>query len=169
MITYVIILFVVYMQFKNCWIIEVKVDEEFVLATSLIFSWLRVQVIEDADLLKPPVKYFFITPLIFFVIFAICLEHFSSQDTSKDRENKELYPRICNCRVVLSLAGLQSSFIIVLLTESRHSGIQSCARYNIDRNRQKSFTCDTHDLSSKQGVFICGFSFMLDSLQHILV
>src|SRR3990172_8539723 len=74
MITYVIILFVgVYAVLKLLNKLNFKVDEEFVIATiPYIFMGSVFRVIEDADLLKPPVKYFFITPLIFFVIFAIC-------------------------------------------------------------------------------------------------
>jgi len=74
MITYVIILFVcVYAVQKLLNKFRIKIDEEFVLATiPYIFMGSVFRVIEDADLLKPPVKYFFITPLIFFVIFAIC-------------------------------------------------------------------------------------------------
>jgi len=74
MITYVIILFVgVYAVLKLLNKLSIKIDEEFVIATiPYIFMGSVFRVIEDADLLKPPVKYFFITPLIFFVIFAIC-------------------------------------------------------------------------------------------------
>ncbi len=74
MITYVIILFVgIYAVLKILNKLRIKVDEEFVIATiPYIFMGSVFRVIEDADLLKPPVKYFFITPLIFFVIFAIC-------------------------------------------------------------------------------------------------
>ncbi len=74
MITYVIILFGgVYAVLKLLNKLKFKVDEEFVIATiPYIFMGSVFRVIEDADLLKPPVKYFFITPLIFLVIFAIC-------------------------------------------------------------------------------------------------
>lgn len=74
MITYVIILFVgVFAVQKLLNKLRIKVDEEFVLATiPYIFMGSVFRVIEDADLLTPPVKYFFITPLIFFVIFALC-------------------------------------------------------------------------------------------------
>ncbi len=74
MITYVIILFAaVYAVLKILNHLKIKVDEEFVIATiPYIFMGSVFRVIEDADLLKPPVKYFFITPLIYFVIFAIC-------------------------------------------------------------------------------------------------
>jgi len=74
MITYVIILFVgIYAVLKLLNKLRIKVDEEFIIATiPYIFMGSVFRVIEDADLLKPPVKYFFITPLIFFVIFAIC-------------------------------------------------------------------------------------------------
>ncbi len=74
MITYVIILFAgVFAVLKLLNKLRIKVDEEFVIATiPYIFMGSVFRVIEDADLLKPPVKYFFITPLIFFVIFAIC-------------------------------------------------------------------------------------------------
>ncbi|MCZ7358315.1 MAG: DUF63 family protein [Candidatus Methanoperedens sp.] len=74
MITYIIILFVgVYAALKLLNKLKIKVDEEFVIATiPYIFMGSVFRVIEDANLLKPPVKYFFITPLIYFVIFAIC-------------------------------------------------------------------------------------------------
>ncbi len=74
MITYVIILFAgVYAVLKLLNKLRIKVDEEFVIATiPYIFMGSVFRVIEDADLLKPPVKYFFITPLIYFMIFAIC-------------------------------------------------------------------------------------------------
>ncbi len=74
MITYLIILLVgVYAVLKLLNKLKIKVDEDFVIATiPYIFMGSVFRVIEDADLLKPPVKYFFITPLIYFVIFAIC-------------------------------------------------------------------------------------------------
>ncbi|TRZ89586.1 MAG: DUF63 family protein [Methanosarcinales archaeon] len=74
MITYVIILFAgVYAVLKLLNKLRIKIDEEFVIATiPYIFMGSVFRVIEDADLLKPPVNYFFITPIIFFVIFAIC-------------------------------------------------------------------------------------------------
>lgn len=74
MVTYVIILFAsVYGVLKLLNKLSIKIDEEFVIATiPYIFMGSVFRVIEDANLLKPPVKYFFITPLIFFVIFAIC-------------------------------------------------------------------------------------------------
>jgi len=74
MITYVIILFAgIYAVLKLLNKLRIKVDEDFVIATiPYIFMGSVFRVIEDADILKAPVKYFFITPLIFFVIFAIC-------------------------------------------------------------------------------------------------
>ncbi len=74
MITYLIILFIgVFGVLKLLNKLKIKVDQEFVLATiPYVFMGSVFRVIEDADLLKPPVKYFFITPLIYFVIFAIC-------------------------------------------------------------------------------------------------
>ncbi|VVB90148.1 Uncharacterised protein [uncultured archaeon] len=74
MITYVIILFAaVYAVLKVLNKLSIKIDEEFVIATvPYIFMGSVFRVIEDADLLKPPIKYFFITPLIYFVIFALC-------------------------------------------------------------------------------------------------
>ncbi len=74
MVTYVIILFAgVYAVLKLLNKLSIRVDEEFVIATiPYIFMGSVFRVVEDADILKPPVKFFFITPLIFFVIFAIC-------------------------------------------------------------------------------------------------
>ncbi len=52
--------------------LSIRIDEMFVIATiPYIFMGSVFQVIEDANLLKPPVKFFFITPIIFFVIYAI--------------------------------------------------------------------------------------------------
>lgn len=75
MLTYVIILFAgVYAALRLLNKLGIKVDEEFVIATIPYISMGSVfRVIEDAELLNPPVKYLFITPLIFFVVFAICL------------------------------------------------------------------------------------------------
>lgn len=74
MITYVIILFAgVYAVLKLLNKLKISVDEEFVIATvPYIFMGSVFRVIEDADILNPPVRYFFITPIIFFVVFAIC-------------------------------------------------------------------------------------------------
>ena len=79
MITYVIILFAgVYAGLKLLNKLRIKVDEEFVIATiPYIFMGSIFRVIEDADLLKPPVKYFFITPLIYFVITNIVHQTFA--------------------------------------------------------------------------------------------
>ncbi len=74
MLTYVIILFVgVFAVLKLMNRLKIKVDEQFVVATvPYIFMGSVFRVIEDAGFLKPPLKYLFITPLIYFVIFAIC-------------------------------------------------------------------------------------------------
>ena len=71
MLTYVIILFIgVYAVLKLLNKLKIKVDENFVIATiPYILMGSVFRVIEDADILNPPVKYFFITPLIFFVMF----------------------------------------------------------------------------------------------------
>jgi len=109
MITYVIILFAgVYAVQKLLNKLSIRIDEEFVIATvPYIFMGSVFRVIEDADLLKPPVKYFFITPIIFFVIFAIC---FSSlllmkylEKVRKIRDHIRAYAII---GAVLSLAGV---------------------------------------------------------------
>ncbi len=75
MITYILILFAgVYAVLRLLNKLKIRIDEEFVVATiPYVLMGSVFRVIEDADLLKPPVKYFFITPLIYFVIFVICL------------------------------------------------------------------------------------------------
>jgi uncharacterized membrane protein len=75
MITYIFILFAgVYAVQKLLNKLKINIDEEFVIATvPYIFMGSVFRVIEDADLLNPPVKYFFITPIIYFVVFAICM------------------------------------------------------------------------------------------------
>ncbi len=73
MITYLIILFAgVYATLKLLNKLGMKVDEAFVVATiPYVFMGSVFRVIEDANLFAPPIKYFFITPLIFFVVFVI--------------------------------------------------------------------------------------------------
>ncbi len=75
MLTYVIILFAgVYAALRLLNKLGIKIDEEFVIATiPYILMGSVFRVIEDAELLNPPVKYLFITPLIFFAVFIICL------------------------------------------------------------------------------------------------
>jgi len=74
LVTYIIILLIgVYAVLKILNHLNIIVDEEFVLATiPYIFMGSVFRVLEDADLIISPIKYFFITPIIFFVIFVIC-------------------------------------------------------------------------------------------------
>ena len=54
--------------------LNVRIDERFILATSpyiILGSVLRVA--EDAEIFEAPVRYLFITPLIYFLIFFICV------------------------------------------------------------------------------------------------
>ena len=109
MITYVIILFAgVYVVLKLLNKLKIKVDEEFVIATiPYIFMGSVFRVIEDADLLKPPVKYFFITPLIYFVIFAICFGTLIVMRYIEQIQRIKNYLRAYAIfGVVLSLAGI---------------------------------------------------------------
>jgi len=109
MITYVIILFAgVYAVLKILNKLKIKVDEEFVIATiPYIFMGSVFRVIEDADLLKPPVKYFFITPLIYFVIFAICFGILLlTKYLEKLRKIKNYSYAYASAGMVLSLAGI---------------------------------------------------------------
>ena len=114
MLTYVIILFAgVYATLKLLNKLRIKVDEEFVIATlPYIFMGSVFRVIEDAGLLNPPVKYFFITPLIFFVVFAICLMTLVSVRYLEKIGRIKNYIRIYSAvGVLFSLAGI---FILIL-------------------------------------------------------
>ena len=114
MLTYVIILFAgVYATLKLLNKLRIKVDEEFVIATlPYVFMGSVFRVIEDAGLLNPPVKYFFITPLIFFVVFAICLMTLVSVRYLEKIGRIKNYIRIYSAvGVLFSLAGI---FILVL-------------------------------------------------------
>jgi uncharacterized membrane protein len=109
MVTYVIILFVgVFAILKLLNKLQIKVDEDFVIATiPYIFMGSVFRVVEDAGLLKPPVKYLFITPLIYFVIFAICfgvllITRYLEQ-LKKLRNYVSVY---ATAGIVLSLAGV---------------------------------------------------------------
>jgi uncharacterized membrane protein len=109
MVTYVIILFAgVFAILKLLNKLGIKIDKEFVIATvPYIFMGSVFRVIEDADLLKPPVKYFFITPLIFFVIFAICFGILLlTRYLEKLHKIRDYIPAYASAGVVLSLAGV---------------------------------------------------------------
>jgi len=114
MLTYVIILFAgVYATLKLLNKLGIKVDEDFVIATlPYVFMGSVFRVIEDAGLLNPPVKYFFITPLIFFVVFAICLVALVYSRQFERIGKVKNYIRIYSAvGVLFSLAGI---FILIL-------------------------------------------------------
>jgi uncharacterized membrane protein len=109
MITYVIILFAgVYAVRKLLNKLRVRIDEDFVIATvPYIFMGSVFRVIEDADLLDPPVKYFFITPIIFFVIFAICFGILLlTRYLEKQKKIRNYLSAYAIIGTVLSLAGV---------------------------------------------------------------
>jgi uncharacterized membrane protein len=109
MITYVIILFIgIYAVLKLLTKLRIKVDEEFVIATiPYIFMGSVFRVIEDADLLKPPVKYFFITPIIYFVIFAVCFGALLlTRYLEKQKRIRNYLSAYAMGGAVMSLAGL---------------------------------------------------------------
>jgi uncharacterized membrane protein len=109
MITYVIILFAgVFVTLKLLNKLRIKVDEDFVIATiPFIFMGSVYRVIEDADIIKPPVKYFFITPLIFFVIFAICFGTLLvARYLEKQKKIKNYIFAYATTGLILSLAGV---------------------------------------------------------------
>ncbi len=109
MITYIIILFAgVYAVLKLLNKLSIRIDEEFVIATiPYIFMGSVFRVIEDADILKPPVKYFFITPIIFFVIFAICFGMLIlSRYLEKIQKIKNNIHAYAIAGVILSLTGI---------------------------------------------------------------
>ncbi|MCX9025131.1 MAG: DUF63 family protein [Candidatus Methanoperedens sp.] len=109
MVAYVIILFLgVFAILKLLNNLKIKVDEDFVIATiPYIFMGSVFRVVEDAGLLKPPVKYFFITPLIYFVIFAICFGVLLLTRYLEKLKKIRNYIRIyATAGVVLSLAGI---------------------------------------------------------------
>ncbi|NJD77910.1 MAG: DUF63 family protein [Candidatus Methanoperedens sp.] len=109
MITYVIILFAgVYAVLKLLNKLRIRIDEDFVIATiPYVFMGSVFRVIEDANILSPPVKYFFITPLIYFVIFAVCFSILLFTRYLEKIRKIENYLRVyAIAGVVLSLAGI---------------------------------------------------------------
>lgn len=118
MLTYALILFAgVYAVLKLLNKLGVRVNEEFVLATvPYVIMGSVFRVIEDADLLKPPVKYFFITPLIYFVIFAVCFSILLlARYLERTGRVKDHIPVYRGAGIVLSIAG------IVVLVYNSHS------------------------------------------------
>lgn len=128
MITYVIILFAsVYVVLKLLNKLRIRVDEEFVIATiPYILMGSVFRVIEDANLLSPPIKYFFITPLIYFVIFGICFGIlFLTRYLEKIRKIKSYTGIYATAGIIISIAGIiilalysQGSFKIDILLYS---------------------------------------------------
>jgi len=124
MVTYVIILFVgVFAILKLLNKLQIKVNEDFVIATiPYIFMGSVFRVIEDAGLLKPPVKYFFITPLIYFVIFAICFGTLLITRYLEKKKKIRNYIRVyATVGVVLSLAGV--AIIVYYIHSNWNPGI----------------------------------------------
>ncbi|KCZ72409.1 putative membrane protein [Candidatus Methanoperedens nitroreducens] len=116
MLTYFIILFAgVYAVLKLLNRLKIEINETFVIATiPYIIMGSVFRVIEDADILNPPVKYFFITPLIYFVIFAICfsilLLTLYLERTGRIKSYIHMY---AGAGIILSLAG-----VIILIYNS---------------------------------------------------
>ncbi|MDY6931165.1 MAG: DUF63 family protein [Halobacteriota archaeon] len=73
--TYGIILFI--SLFLVLWLLkklEVKIDERFILAVSpYMFLGSILRVMEDAEIFEAPIRYIFISPLIYFLLFFICI------------------------------------------------------------------------------------------------
>ncbi|MFA4957535.1 MAG: DUF63 family protein [Candidatus Methanoperedens sp.] len=167
MITYVIILFAgVYAVLKLLNKLRIKVDEEFVIATiPYIFMGSVFRVIEDADILKPPVKYFFITPLIFFVIFAICFGTLLlTRYLEKLKKIKKYIRAYAIAGVALSLVG-----IAILINYGSSNWNPSILVYSLvpaviltEIVKRASPAIGMTYLRSKMYSFVV-FSFMLDS------
>ncbi|MCX9012430.1 MAG: DUF63 family protein [Candidatus Methanoperedens sp.] len=116
MVTYALVLFAgVYAVLKLLNKLSVSINEEFVLATvPYVFMGSVFRVIEDADLFKPPVKYLFITPLIYFVIFAVCFTVLLlARYLERTGRIKNYIPVYRGAGIILSIAG-----IIVLVYNS---------------------------------------------------
>ncbi len=109
MFVYVIILFAaVYGVLKLLNMINIRVDEDFVVATiPYVLMGSVFRVIEDAELLAAPFRYLFITPLIFFLIFAICFSVLVSAKYLEDKGKINDYLRFYTVTgYALSLAGI---------------------------------------------------------------
>jgi uncharacterized membrane protein len=118
MLTYVIVLFAgVYGVLKLLNKLSIRIDEEFVLATvPYILMGSVFRVIEDANLLSPPVKYLFITPLIYFVIFAICFGILLlTKYLEKTGKIENYINAYAGAGVIISIAG-----IMILVFNSRN-------------------------------------------------
>ncbi len=109
MFVYVIILFAaVYGVLKLLNKLGIKVDEDFVVATiPYVLMGSVFRVIEDAELINAPFRYLFITPLIFFLIFAICLSVLvSAKHLEKKGKINDYLHLFSTTGYVLSLAGI---------------------------------------------------------------
>lgn len=166
MLTYVIILFAgVYAALKLLNKLGIKVDEEFVIATiPYILMGSVFRVIEDAELLNPPIKYLFITPLIFFVVFAICLGALVSVRYLERLGKIKNYVRIYSAvGLSLSLAG------IIILTLGSYTAQLDVLFYSLlpavvltGIIQKLSFAIGMVYLRSRVYSFVI-FSFLLDS------
>lgn len=74
-ITWALVLVVcLFLTFKLLKTLEIKIDHRFIAAVvPYILVGASLRVIEDAELVNPPLSYLLITPLIFFLLFACCI------------------------------------------------------------------------------------------------
>jgi uncharacterized membrane protein len=85
---------------------KIEVNESFIFSVSpYILAGSSLRVIEDAEIVQPPLKYFLITPLIYIVVFTFCI---TSLYTSMLLERSKL---INNSNRLFAFAGWLWSFI----------------------------------------------------------
>jgi len=146
--------------------LSIGIDEEFVIATvPYIFMGSVFRVIEDADILKPPVKYFFITPIIFFVIFAMCFGILIlSRHLEKIQKIKNYIRSYAIAGVILSLAGVA----ILIFNSSFNSNINILIYSFVPAIILTWFISKVSPVIgmtfSEAGYSFAIFSFLLDSL-----
>jgi uncharacterized membrane protein len=63
-----------FLTFKLLKMLRIEINDRFIAAVSpYIMAGAILRVLEDAELVTPPLSYLFITPLIFFLVFGCCL------------------------------------------------------------------------------------------------
>ncbi len=99
--------------------LKVEIDTSFIIAvTPYILAGSSLRVLEDSDVFSPPLKYLFITPIIYFVIFAVTVSILSLA-IALERKGiiKDYHIFFCTGGIAWTLVNIAS---LIVLGEVKH-------------------------------------------------
>lgn len=119
-LTYAILLGIsIFGVYKLLFKLKVEVDTSFIIAvTPYILAGSSLRVLEDSGAFSPPIKYLFITPIIYFVIFAVTISILSLA-ISLERKGiiKDYHDVFCAAGIAWTLVNIAS---LIILGEVKH-------------------------------------------------